>query len=173
MGGGSVGLAVCDDRLEVTSTGSLHFVLTPDGLFTRHESRPWNPLIARTFYRRGIIEEWGRGTLKMAELAVSAGLPHPEIEDVGDSVMVRFSRGQFAPARRKANDLTDRQNAILALLEQADKGLSLREIHARLPLDITTRQVRRALAALRARGLALSTGPGPASRWTRVYDGQE
>ena len=24
-------------------------------------SRPWNPRVARAFYLRGIIEEWGRG----------------------------------------------------------------------------------------------------------------
>ena len=92
LGGGSVGLAVYDDRLEVTSTGTLHFGLTPGDLFGPHESRPWNPLIARTFYRRGIIEEWGRGTIKMAELAASAGLPCPEIEESGDCVTVRFRR---------------------------------------------------------------------------------
>ena len=50
----------------------------------------WNPLIARTFYRRGIIEQWGIGTLKMAELTRSAGLPAPEIEDDGGVVTVRF-----------------------------------------------------------------------------------
>ncbi len=61
VGGGSTGLAVYDDRLEVTSTGPLHFGLTPDDLFWPHGSRPWNPLIARTFYRRGISEEWGGG----------------------------------------------------------------------------------------------------------------
>ena len=48
IGGGSVGIAVYDDRLEVTSSGSLHFGLTPEKLFAPHESRPWNPLIART-----------------------------------------------------------------------------------------------------------------------------
>ena len=62
VGGGSVGLAVYDDRLEVTSSGALHFGLTPGKSVYAHESLPWNPLIARTFYRRGIIEEWGRGT---------------------------------------------------------------------------------------------------------------
>ena len=40
MGGGSIGLAVYDDRLEVTSSGPLHFGLTPDDLFAPHESRP-------------------------------------------------------------------------------------------------------------------------------------
>ena len=129
-----MGLAVYDDRLEVTSTGSLHFGLTPDELFGPHESRPWNPLIARTFYRRGIIEEWGRGTLKMAELATSAGLPRPEIEDAGGAVTVCFRHGQFVPSRRIGSDVIERQEAILALLDQAEDGLALREIHARLPL---------------------------------------
>ena len=64
IGGGSVGVAIYDDRLEVTSSGTLHFGLTPEKLFAPHESLPWNPLIARTFFRRGLIEEWGRGTVK-------------------------------------------------------------------------------------------------------------
>ncbi len=38
IGGGSVGVAVYDDRLEVTSSGSLHFGLTPEKLFVQHDS---------------------------------------------------------------------------------------------------------------------------------------
>lgn len=168
LGGGSVGLAVYDDRLEVTSTGPLHFGLTPAALFGPHESRPWNPLIARTFYRRGIIEEWGRGTLRIAELATSAGLPRPEIEERGDCVTVRFRHGQVVPSRRSGRDLIERQEAILALLDRADDGLALREIRAQLPLHTSERQVKRALAALKDRGLAVSTGRGPAARWRRA-----
>ena len=63
-----------DDRLEVPSAGRLHFGLTPEKLFEPHESMPWNPMIARTFYCRGVIEEWGRGTLKMAEETAAADL---------------------------------------------------------------------------------------------------
>lgn len=61
IGGGSVAVAIYDDRLEVTSSGTLHFELTAEQLFLPHESLPWNPLIANVFYRRGIIEQWGRG----------------------------------------------------------------------------------------------------------------
>jgi len=103
----------------------------------------------------------------MAELAIAAGLPRPEIEDVGDCVTVRFHLGRHAPAQRSGTNATERQMAILTLLDQEDDGLSLREIHAQLPLDTTVRQVRRTLASLRARGLAASTGPGPAARWKR------
>ena len=173
LGGGSVGLAVYDDRLEVTSTGPLHFGLTPAALFGPHESRPWNPLIARTFYRRGIIEEWGRGTLRMAELATSAGLPRPEIEERGDCVTVCFRHRQVVPSRRSGLDLIERQEAILALLDRADDGLALREIRAQLALQASERQVKRALAALRNRGLAVSTGRGPAARWRRTPESFE
>ncbi|WP_420447251.1 ATP-binding protein [Candidatus Palauibacter sp.] len=144
LGGGSVGPAAYDDRLEVTSTGPLHFGLTPAALFGPHESRPWNPLIARTFYRCGIIEEWGRGTLKMAELATSAGLPRSEIEERDDCVTVCFRLGQAVPLRRA---LIERQGAMLALVDQADDGLALRKTRAQLALSASERQVKRALAA--------------------------
>ena len=168
MGGGSIGLAVYDDRLEVTSTGPLHFGLTPDDLFGPHESRPWNPLIARTFYRRGIIEEWGRGTIKMAELATSAGLPRPEIDERRDCVTVRFRRAGVVLSGQRDKDLVERKDAILALLDRSEGGLALREIVANLTPDVSARQVRRTLAALRDLGLAEPTGRGMAARWRRV-----
>ena len=90
IAGGSVAVGVYDDRLEVTSSGTLHFGFTPESLFEPHESLPWNPLIARVFYRRGSIEAWGRGTLRMAEIAAESHLPPPEIEDAGGCVTVRF-----------------------------------------------------------------------------------
>ena len=99
IGGGSVGAAIYDDRLEVTSSGHLAFGLTAEALFKPHESMPWNPLIARVFYLRGIIERRGSGTIKMRELTTVAGLPAPEIEDAGGCVTVRFRPGRYAPRR--------------------------------------------------------------------------
>ena len=167
IGGGSVGVAIYDDRLEVTSSGSLHFGLTPEKLFVPHESRPWNPLIARTFYRRGIIEEWGSGTLKMADVAREAGLPTLEIEDANDCVTVCFRHGQFVAPQPGVAGPTQRQEAILALLARAGDGLARREIRDRLSPVISDRQVRRMLEELRDRGLIESTGRGLAARWKR------
>ena len=178
IGGGSVGVALYDDRLEVTSTGTLHFGLTPEKLFVPHESIPWNPLIADAFYRRGIIERWGRGTLKMAEVTAAAGLPQPKIEDAGGCVTVRFRHSMatfhLAVEERVAildesstqvRKLSERQRNILDLLGQADHPLALREIHARLPGPVSVRQVKRVLGRLRELGLATSAGHGVAARW--------
>ncbi len=165
LGGGSVGLALYDDRLEVTSTGALHFGLVPAALFAPHESRPWNPLIARTFYRRGIIEEWGRGTIKMAELAATAGLPRPEIEASGDCVTVRFRRGLESPPRQVEAGLTDRQSAILRLLRASGRALALREIRSLAGERANGRRLREDLAILKSKGLVDLTGRGRGARW--------
>ena len=168
IGGGSIGVAMYDDRLEVTSTGPLHFGLTPEKLFAPHESLPWNPLIARTFYRRGIIEEWGRGTLRMAEMSVSADLPVPEIEEVGGSVTVRFRHGRFLQQQRSEGGLAERQAEIVTLLDRTEDGLTRGEIRTRLGSAVSDRQLRRVLEELRDRGMVVSTGHGRAARWKRI-----
>ena len=87
---GSVAVALYDDRLEIISPGELHFGLTPEILYQPHESKPWNPWIAKVFYRRGLIETWGRGTLKIASLMQKAGLPVPTLHENTGSVLMTF-----------------------------------------------------------------------------------
>ena len=165
IGGGSISLGVYDDRLEITSTGTLHFGLTPEALYLPHESLPWNPLIARVFYRRGVIEAWGRGTIKMEELTVRAGLPSPEIFEAGGCVTVRFSPTRYVPPLRVAQNVTERQQRVLAVLSEAAAGMALRDIHAGLGREFTERQLRKDLEALRILGLAQAQGHGRGSRW--------
>ena len=167
-GGGSVSVGIYDDRLEVTSTGPLHFGLTPEMLFLPHEPQPWNPLIANVFFRRGIIEQWGRGTIRMAELTAEAGLPRPEIEDNGNSVIVRFLPSRYVPPLRVGHDLTERQRDILALLDESHAGLPLREIHSRFDPDASRRQVQLDLSTLRTLNLVWTSGQGQAARWRRL-----
>ena len=62
----------------------------------------------------------------------------------------------------------ERQQAILALLDEAGAGLALREIHGRLTMQVTERQVREDLATLRILGLAAPTGHGRGARWKRL-----
>ena len=167
LGGGSVAIGVYDDRLEVTSSGTLHFGLTPEKLFEPHESLPWNPLIARAFYRCGLIEAWRRGTIKMADIATESNLPTPEIEDAGGCVTVRFRSSRHVPPERVQRPITDRQRTILAMLDEAPNGLAVREIAAKLDDGATGRQVRLDLGLLKMLDLAYSAGHGRGARWWR------
>ena len=110
---GSISIGIYQDRLEIASTGGLHFGLTADQLFQPHESLPWNPLISRIFYRRGVVESWGRGMLKIAELSAQAGLPRPELEDETTHVILRFLPSQYIPPQQVKQDLTEQQRQIL------------------------------------------------------------
>lgn len=171
IGGSSVAVAIYDDRLEVTSSGTLHFGLTAEVLFQPHESLPWNPLIARVLYRRGIIESWGRGTLKIAELTTQAGLPRPEIEDAGGCVTVRFRPSRYLPPQRVAHDLTERQRQALALLDASPGGLALRDIRLGLDGSPPEWEVKQDLALLKRLGLVETRGHGRGARWLLVNQG--
>ena len=168
IGGGSVGVAIYDDRLEITSTGGLHFGLTAQALFEPHESQPWNPLIARAFYLRGIIESWGRGIASMVDLTNRAGLPNPEIEEIVGGVVVRFRPSRYVPPQRVAHDLSERQRLILAALDESPSGLPLRGVVERLDGTATRRQVQFELRLLRSLNLADYVGRGPGAKWKRL-----
>lgn len=165
IGGGSISLGVFDDRLEITSTGTLHFGLTPEALYLPHESLPWNPLIARVFYRRGIIEAWGRGTIRMGELTVRAGLASPEILEAGGCVTVRFSPTRYMPPQRVAQNVTERQQRVLLCLSRSADGLALRDIRKGLGEEIAEWELKNELAALKHLGLVQTKGYARGARW--------
>lgn len=171
IGGGSVATAIYDDRLEVTSSGTLHFGLHAEALFEPHESLPWNPLIARAFFRRGLIESWGRGTIKMAELTEVAGLPRPEIEETPGAVTVRFRPGRYTPPLRVARDLTSRQQRVLEVLAEFPKGLARGALLTRVDPGVRVWELKEDLAVLRQLGLVETTGHGRGARWFLPHKG--
>jgi ATP-dependent DNA helicase RecG len=78
MHGGAVAVAMYDDHLEITNPGRFHFGLKPDDMTKPHPSKPWNPLIASVFYRAGVIEQWGSGTLNILDWCKANGNPPPQ-----------------------------------------------------------------------------------------------
>ena len=63
---------------------------TVDDLMGSHRSRPYNPLIANTFFRAGFIEAWGRGIEKIKDSCAQAGNPMPEYAVKKEDIMVTF-----------------------------------------------------------------------------------
>lgn len=164
-GGGSVSLAIFDDRLEITSTGPLPFGLTPEDLTRPHQSRPWNPMIAGILFRRGIIETWGRGTLKIIEQTEAAGLPAPEFEATRHHVTVRFRAAGYAAPTHVAHDLSSLQRRILTVLAESGPA-SLGQIKQGFGGDVPERTLQDNLQILKGLGLVNLSGTRRAARWS-------
>lgn len=164
LGGGSVSIAVFDDRLEISSTGRLPFGLTVEDLIRPHASRPWNPLIAQVLFRRGLVEQWGRGTLRIRELVERAGLVPPVFEERAGEVVVRFLPTGYVAPRRIDHPLTAQQQEILAILAELGSAL-MSEIRAAMRAPPTGRAMQFTLQTLRDLGLVEVSSRGRGAKW--------
>ena len=162
--GSSVSLAIYDDRLEIWSDGTLPFGLSVDDLKRDHLSRPRNPLIAEVFYRRGLVERWGRGTQKIVELCVQAGHPEPEFVEQAGAVGVRFLPSGYVAPHRVAHDLTTRQREILQALA-GKQEVNFGDLRAMVAPTAAERTFRDDLLHLKRLGMIGLRGRGRGASW--------
>ncbi len=90
--GAPIQISVYNNKLVVWNEGTLPNGLTEDDLKKKHPSRPRNPVLADIFFKGGLIEAWGRGTIKIIEECKKYGLPEPEIKVVGGGIQVTISK---------------------------------------------------------------------------------
>lgn len=122
--------------------------LTIEELAMEHLSRPRNPLLAEVFFRRGLVERWGRGTQKIIELCVLAGDPTPQFLEQAGAVGVRFLLSGYIAPLRVAHDLTIRQRLIPQILSAAPHE-SFGSIKRQVNHAIADRTLRDALIRLK------------------------
>lgn len=166
IGGGGVDIAIYEDRMEITSAGILHFGLTPAALMKPHASMPWNPLIANVFHKRGIIESWGRGTIKIMELMNTAGLPRPRLLETAGSVTVLL-QPHVRAVQKIPTRVSARQTRVLEILGTRPMS-SLKEILELFGPGASREAVKADLQDLRRMGLVQSFGVGRGSSWAKT-----
>lgn len=92
--GGSVGVAVYDDRIEIENPGVFPRDWDIEKMKDEHCSEPQNPLIATILYKRKMLENWGRGISLMIDECKKAGLPEPEYRLGNGFVVLVFRFGE-------------------------------------------------------------------------------
>lgn len=114
-------LRVRDDRLTIWNPGPLPEELTIEQLKTDHSSHPRNEHIASVFFLAGYIENWGRGTNKIIEATLEAGLPEPLIEEDQDGIKVTFLKDIYTEEYLRTLDLNERQVKAILYTKKAGK----------------------------------------------------
>jgi len=102
-------ISVYKDKLMIWNSGQLPENWTIKNLMEKHPSQPYNPDIANALFRSGYIESWGRGTIKIIEKCIEAGLPTPIYSYEGSDFWVEFKKDIYHKEYLQSLNLNDRQ----------------------------------------------------------------
>lgn len=116
-----VQVRIFDDRIEFWNPGKLPDGWTVETLKRKHESKPFNPLISKAFFWIKYIEEVGTGTNKIIDWCKEWGLPEPDFEYTGTSVVITIRKSKLTEEYLKNIDLNKRERKIIEYLKKNKK----------------------------------------------------
>jgi ATP-dependent DNA helicase RecG len=91
-----------------------------ESLKRSHPSKPRNLLIADVCFKGGLIDTWGRGTIRIIDTCKAAKLPDPEFIEQDGGFLVTLFKDEFSEEQLRYLNLNDRQ--IKAVLYAKEKG---------------------------------------------------
>ena len=195
-------VCIYDDRLEITSPGGLYGGLTLEEML-QGSSSIRNELIADTFLRMGIVEKWGTGIKRIADLCREHGLGEVEYSATDFcfiSTIRRTRKDLFEPVVPKTsselpdndrindrlldndriNNGDDRLNDRINLSEsekqifsEIEKNPFVRTEELASLTGVSMPTVNRAVKALREKGFISREGSKKSGHWLVLAQNQE
>jgi len=116
-------ISVYADKIIFWNEGTLPENWTVEELKKKHASRPFNPDISTAFFRAGLIEAWGRGTVQIISECLKYGIPAPIFNYDFASFSIEFQPEKLATIPEKLPEkpeifLTDNQKRIMELMRE-------------------------------------------------------
>ncbi len=172
--GGSITVAIYDDRIEISSVGGLPNGIIPEDLWDAHASIPRNRRVTNVFFRRGLIESFGTGTQEIIRLCKEAKLNPPDFYEQAGAFVVRLWAKPYEHGIGKAaltpthvpeiTSLTNRQHEIMESLSSRGP-LTAKDLLGLLRYPPAERTFREDLTFLKGRGVINSRGRGRNAVW--------
>jgi len=165
--GNPIHIHIYPDKVLIYNDGKLPETWTVEDLFLPHTSKPYNPLIAGTFFRSGQIEAWGRGVEKITEACKSWGKPEPFYRIRANEVMIGFNTNVII-AKNIVDNIVDnvgvntKQIKIMELM-QANPKITAKLIAQ--TVGIAPRNVQANIQSLKALGLVERIGSAKGGYW--------
>jgi ATP-dependent DNA helicase RecG len=129
-------------------------------------SKPQNRLLADTFYKAGLIESWGRGTIKIVDDCIRSGLKEPEFIVNEHFFSILFHRTidneVDKPTDKPTDKLSINQVKILQIIS-ANPYITSKEIA--VALEIRPDSIRVNISKLKDKGLLERIGPAKGGYW--------
>lgn len=161
-----------DTRMYVSNNCLLPSDWKAQNLMKAHKSDPYNPDIAKAFYRAGYVEAWGRGIQKICDECKKLGTPVPIYHIMGHGMMVEFKALFPLDDLKCQNDtlngtlngtLNDTlENKILITIET---NPSIKQDELADKLSVSIRTIKREIKNLHERGIIERLGSKKAGYW--------
>lgn len=162
-------------KLNLWNAGGLQGGIRIEDLKKEHTSKPRNEFLADVFFKAGMIEAWGRGTIKILNECEKAGLSEPEFrEEFGGFSVTLHKGGTEEKAAEKLGDrlgeklgdrLGESERKILSLIA-GNKFLSISAMSR--ALGISTTAIENNLKKLKDKNILKRIGSAKGGHWEAV-----
>lgn len=88
----TVGIAIYDDRIEISNPGVFPPSITPESIKQPHDSYPYNLKIAQVLFKTTFLENWGSGAKRIIDACKVQNVPEPVWSVNGGFITVTFKR---------------------------------------------------------------------------------
>ena len=174
-------ISIYDDKMYVWNDGKFPDEIAKQDLFKKHYSKPYNPLIAQTFFKAGFIESWGRGFEKIRKECEEYDSPLPEVEIKSSGVMVKCVPSRIymdllgkmkyknapinAPINDPINDPINITETEIKIIELIQQNSQITRLELANTLKINESTIKRNINKLKNKGILKRIGANKNGHW--------
>jgi ATP-dependent DNA helicase RecG len=166
--GAPIQISVYDDKIIVWNEGKLPEGLSIEDLKLKHSSRPHNPILAGVFFKGGLIEAWGRGTINIINECKNAGLPEPTFKSEFGGISVTLFKDKFTEKYLQEIGLNERE--IKAVFYAKEKEYITNQVYQQI-CDTSERTALRDLEQLTGLDIFEKVGEKKGTKYKLKYGG--
>ena len=164
-------ISVYADKIMMWNEGQLPEDWTIVKLTQKHPSAPYNPSIANAFFRAGLVEAWGNGTLRMIDDCVNANAPIPLFRYDYSGFILDFSWAEMIVSDKVSEEMSGKESEemseeteqkIVALMKN-NSHITIKEMSK--ILNFTERTIYRCLRNLKQTNKIVRQGSTKSGSW--------
>lgn len=158
-----VQISVYADKLIIWNEGQFPDDWTIENLKSKHPSRPYNPAIANVFFRAGLIEAWGRGTINILNECKLAKISQPIFKYEFSGFIVEFRYNFQSILQKGKNAEADKTIDKVLIVISHNETITISELAKKIGVAQIT--IKRAISELRQLNKLQREGSSKTGKW--------
>ena len=156
-------IRVYEDKIIIFNEAQLPDNWTIENLKQIHSSKPFNPYIASTFFRTGLIEAWGRGTLKIIDECFKYGNPAPLFKYYYSDFMLEIRANKILNKSDKNEKVSEKMSEKIIRYISENAHITIAELSSNI--GVTGRTIERNINKLQKENRLKRSGGDRAGKW--------